>query len=715
MFFDSDNFGADRVGSPAPTVTAADPAHVDTPENHDAQTRQPASAPEQQQAGTSDPASSGSSNVPEPSGNGLAPAAQETAQHGSEALAEHPPAAPSSASHSEDAAAAPTSSAASAPPSSGSDAAGSEAAHTGSAPSAPSATAAEDSDEITSAEDLNELMDQYAAPQQAPTEGEIVEGRVIAVANLGIVVDIGGKSEGLIPALEFAEADQPMKLLPGQTIEVQLTGERKEGYVILSYQRAQRRRVWADLEKAYHDKTNITGRIVDRIKGGLVVDVGVRAFLPASQADLRPVHDLEDWKNRELEVRVLKLNRKRGNVVVSRRAILDQEQHAQRHKLVESLAEGQVFHGTVKSITSYGVFVDLGGIDGLLHVSDLSWGRVTNPADVVSPGDELDVQVLKFDREKMRVSLGRRQLLPDPWATVPERFKAGERVQGTIVGVADYGCFVELEPGVEGLVHVSEMSWSKRKQHPSKLVKVGDTVEVVVLEVRPEQRRISLGLKQAQPDPWTELAKKYPVGTQVTGRVRNLTEFGAFVEIEEGFDGLIHVSDVSWTNRTKDPAELFKKGETIEAKVLKIDAANRRVSLGVKQLHDIWANWFSAHKVNDVVRGKVSRLTTFGAFVELGEGIEGLCHISEIEDKRSRDKQEQQKPQPRGTNSSVLAPGREYDFKIVKINADQHKIGLSYRAAVRQIEKREVDDYRLSKTSSKATIGDAILAKRVTS
>jgi small subunit ribosomal protein S1 len=566
--------------------------------------------------------------------------------------------------------------------------------------------------DAASTEELNQLIDQYSTPQQAPTEGEIVEGRVIAVADLGIVVDIGGKSEGLIPSLEFAEADQPVKLLPGQTIEVQLTGERKEGYVLLSYQRARRRRVWADLEKAYHDKTSIMGRIVDRVKGGLVVDVGVRAFLPASQADLRPVHDLQEWKDRELEVRVLKMNRKRGNVVVSRRAILDQEQNAQRQKLVDSLAEGQIFHGTVKSITSYGVFVDLGGLDGLLHVSDLSWGRVGNPADVVRPGEELDVQVLKFDREKLRVSLGRRQLLPDPWASVPERFPVGARVQGRIVGVADYGCFVELDAGIEGLVHVSEMSWSKRKQQPSKLVQVGDAVEVVVLEVRPDQRRISLGLKQAQPDPWTELAKKYPVGSQVTGRVRNLTEFGAFVEIEEGFDGLIHVSDVSWTSRVKNPSEVFKKGDSVEAKVLKIDAANRRVSLGIKQLHDIWSDWFAAHKVNDVVRGKVSRLTTFGAFVELGEGIEGLCHISEIEERRSRDKQEA--PQ-RGPASSVLAPGREYDFKIVKISPDQHKIGLSYRAAVKQTERREIEDYRSSKSSPNATIGDAIMAKRVTS
>jgi small subunit ribosomal protein S1 len=558
-------------------------------------------------------------------------------------------------------------------------------------------------------EELNQLMDQYAAPQQAPTEGEVVQGRVVAIADVGVVVDIGGKTEALIPAGEFMEADQPIRLDPGQNIEVQLTGEHKDGYLVVSYQRAHRRRVWANLDKAYHDKLTLTGRIVDRVKGGLVVDVGVRAFLPASQVDLRPVHELEEWKDREIEVRVLKLNRKRGNVVLSRRAILEDEQKLQRQKLMESITEGQIFHGTVKSITSYGVFVDIGGIDGLLHVSDLSWGRVANPVDVVRPGDELDVQVLKFDREKMRVSLGRRQLLPDPWATVPERFPVGARVQGRVVGVADYGAFVELDSGVEGLVHVSEMSWSKRKQHPSKLVQVGDAAEVVVLELHPEQRRISLGMKQAQPDPWVQLAQKYPAGSQVTGRVRNLTDFGAFVEIEEGFDGLIHVSDISWTGKIKDPAEALKKGDTVQAKVLKIDPVHRRVSLGIKQLNDVWANWFAAHKLNEVVRGKVSRLTTFGAFVELADGIEGLCHISEIEDRRGREKE---KPQQQGASLSVLAPGREYDFKIVKINPDQHKIGLSYRAAVRHAERREMEDYRSSKSSPTATIGDALLAKR---
>jgi small subunit ribosomal protein S1 len=577
-----------------------------------------------------------------------------------------------------------------------------------------SAQAASDSEHASgestqSAEELNELMEQYAAPQEAPEEGEIVEGRVIAVTDFGVVVDFGRKSEGLVPAEEFIEAEQAIQFGPGQTIEVQITGEHKDGYAILSHQRARRRKVWADLEKAYQDKRNIKVKVVDRVKGGVVVDAGVRAFLPASQADLRPVHEIEEWKGRELEVRIIKLNRKRGNVVVSRRAILEEVQKEQRHTLIESLAEGQVLHGSIKSITSYGVFVDLGGVDGLLHVSDLSWGRVTNPADVVAPGDELDVQVLKFDREKMRISLGRKQLLPDPWPTVAERYAAGSKVQGRVVGIVDYGVFVEIEPGVEGLVHVSEMTWDKRKQHPSKIVQIGDSVEAVVLDVKTDQRRISLGLKQAQQDPWLELAQKYPVGTTITGQVRSITDYGAFVEIEPGFDGLIHASDVSWTGRAKNPNELFKKGETLTAKVLKIDPGTRRISLGIKQLNDIWGNWISAHKVNDVVRGKVSRLTTFGAFVELSEGVEGLCHISEIEGRRNREKDA---PQPKAPSPSPLAPGREYDFKIVKMSPEQRKIGLSFRAAVKQAEKRDMEEYRASKPRATATIGDAIMDKR---
>jgi len=567
------------------------------------------------------------------------------------------------------------------------------------------------SEAAESTAEMEQLMEQYAAPHQAPSEGEIETGQVVAITDLGVVVDLGGKTEGLIPAQEFAELDGPFPLQVAQPVEVQRTGERKEGMVLLSYQRVKRRRAWSKIEDAYRSKADITGKIVDHIKGGLVVDIGVRAFLPASQADLHPVRDLDEWKDREITVRVLKMNRKRGNVVVSRRAILDEQLAAQRQSMLDGLAEGQVVRGVVKNVTGYGAFVDLGGIDGLLHITDMSWTRVASPLDAVQPGEEVEVKILKYDREKGRVSLGRKQLLPDPWASAAERYSPGTKLNGKVMSLTDYGAFVELEPGIEGLVHVSEMSWSKRKQHPSKIVKEGDEVEVVVLGVDSNDRRISLGMKQTQSDPWQQLAEKYPVGTVVSGRIRNLTEFGAFLEIEEGFDGLIHVSDISWTGRIKNPSEVYKKGDTVEAKVLKIDQNSRRVSLGVKQVNDIWSSWFEKHKVGDLVRGRVSRVTTFGAFVELADGIEGLCHISEIDDKRKGDKPQTAAPGQR-LRGGLLDPGRDYEFKIVKISQDQHKIGLSYRAAQKQAERRDMDEYRSSKSSATATIGDAIMAKR---
>jgi small subunit ribosomal protein S1 len=479
--------------------------------------------------------------------------------------------------------------------------------------------------------------------------------------------------------------------------------------------RALKRHAWQNIEKAYRDKTELTGKVVDRIKGGLVVNVGVRAFLPASQLDLRPVANLDALKDQEIAVRVVKLNRKRGNVVVSRRAILEEQSKADRQKLLDSLEEGQTRRGMVKNVTAYGAFIDLGGLDGLLHVTDMSWGRVTSPSEIVRPGDDVEVKVLKFDKEKARVALGLKQLQPDPWLSVVERYKVGTRLPGKVVSVVDYGAFVEIEPGIDGLVHASEMSWSKRKLHPSKVVKPGDPVEVVVLGVDLKERRISLGMKQTQTDPWQELAAKYPVGTVVEGRVRNLTEFGAFIEIEEGFDGLIHVSDISWTGRIKTPSDVLKKGDTVKAKVLKIEPSGRRVSLGIKQVNDVWSNWFADHKVGTLVHGKVSRLTTFGAFVALAEGIEGLCHISEIEERHKGDRS-QAPPRAAGSKSGgeMLHVGQGYDFKIVKIQPDQHKIGLSFRAAIKQAERRDMEDYRSSKSSATATIGDAIMAKRTT-
>jgi small subunit ribosomal protein S1 len=563
----------------------------------------------------------------------------------------------------------------------------------------------------TSQEPMEQLIEQYAVPEPPATGSEVFEGRVIAVNDLGLVVDVGGKLEGLVPAQEFVETGG-IHFAPGDLIEVERLAEHKDGYVLLSHIRAHRRVVWERIEKSYKEGATLTGKIVDRIKGGLVVDIGVRAFLPASQLDLRPTHDLEAWRDREIECRVLKLNRKRGNVVVSRRAILEEEQKKQRAALADSLSEGAVVTGKVKNITDYGVFVDLGGLDGLLHISDLVWGRITHPSEAVSQGQEIEVQILKFDKEKMRISLGRKQLLPDPWATVPERFPIGSRLHGKVMGVTDYGAFVQIEPGIEGLVHVSEMSWSKRAKHPSKLVNPGDEVEVVVLDLNSEQRRISLGLKQTQPDPWAGVAEKYPVNSVVTGRVRNLAEFGAFVEIEEGIEGLIHVSDFSWKERVKHPSEKLKKGEEVQAKVLKIDSEHRRLSLGLKQLNDIWANWFEAHKLNEIVRGKVARNASFGAFVELADGIEGLCHISEIEERRPKGEQADRSKSKSQASKPALTEGSEYDFKVIRLDSAQRKISLSYRAAKKQVERQEIAAFRSSKSSPTATIGDAILAKR---
>ena len=575
------------------------------------------------------------------------------------------------------------------------------------------AEAAAAAEEAAGSEEMSKLIEQYSEPQEGTAQNEIIEVKVVAYTEHGVVVDIGQKSEGLIPAVEFSETDIP-RPEPNSTIEVQRTGEHKDGYVILSYQKVLRRRMWEKIDAAYKAKETVTGKVVDRIKGGLVVDVGVRAFLPGSQYDLRPTQNLDNLMGQELQVRITKLNRRRGNVVVSRRALLEEELHAKRGQLMETLAEGQTVHGYVKNVTDYGAFVDLGGIDGLLHLTDLSWGRVKHPSDIVKPDQELDVIILKFDKEKQRVSLGLKQLMPDPWVNADQKYPAGGKVHGKIVGVVDYGVFVELEQGVEGLVHVSEMSWNKKVTHPSKIAKVGEEVDVVVLDIKPSDRRVSLGIKQALPDPWLQLADKYPVGTVVTGKVRNIAEFGAFIEIEDGFDGLVHVGDVSWTGRVKNPHEVFRKGEPITAKVLKIDPENRRVSLGIKQVNDIWGDWFKTHKVGQLVKGKVSRIATFGAFVELGENIEALCHNTEIEERKRRDEGASMHRTSSGPLKSAgpLEPGKEYDFKIIKISPETRRIGLSYRAAVKQVERREIEQYKsTTKSSSTATIGDAIQSK----
>jgi len=576
---------------------------------------------------------------------------------------------------------------------------------------APDAEAVAAAEEAAGAEEMSKLMAEYDEQQEAHAQNEILAVKVVAYTEHGVVVDLGMKTEGLIPAAEFADTEIP-RPDPNATIEVQRTGEKKDGYTIVSYQKVLRRRTWEKLEAAFKAKETLTGKVVDRIKGGVVVDVGVRAFLPGSQYDLRPTQNLDALTGQEVQVRITKLNRRRGNIVVSRRALLEEDLHAKRAKLLANLSEGQTVHGTVKNVTEYGAFVDIGGLDGLLHLTDLSWGRVKHPSDVVKPEQELDVIILKFDKDKQRVSLGLKQLSKDPWIDAADRYPAGGKFKGKVVGVVDYGAFVELEQGVEGLVHATEMSWTKKSVQPSKVVKAGDEVDVVVLDIKASDRRVSLGMKQAQPDPWLLTADKYPVGTVVTGKVRNIVEFGAFIEIEDGFDGLVHVGDVSWTGRVTNPHEVFKKGEPVTARVLRVDADARRVSLGIKQVDDKFDAWVKQHRVGDLVKGKVSRIAMFGAFVDFGDNIEGLCHNTEITDRRGRD----EGPVARTTTGPLksagpLEPGKEYDFKIIKISRDTRRIGLSYKAAVKQVERREIEQYRTSKTSATATIGDALKQK----
>ena len=434
--------------------------------------------------------------------------------------------------------------------------------------------------------DYEQLIDDYShfAP---PHEGELLQGRVVKLHESDVIVDFGYKSEGLVPIEQFRQPDGSVPVRAGDVIDVMVDrhGEQPEGYILLSHEKASRLRCWDNLEKAHRDNLVVLGRVTGRIKGGLTVDVGVPAFMPGSQIDVRPMHNLDSFLGQDIPVKVVKLNRRRGNVVVSRKMAVEEELSERKSAALQVLEEGAVVTGTVKNLTEYGAFIDLGGIDGLLHVSDMSYGRVNHPSEVVNAGDEITVKVLKFDKQKERISLGLKQLIPDPWESLEERYPNGSRVIGRVVSVTDYGAFVELEAGVEGLIHISEMTWSRRMKHPSKVVKAGDQVEAVVLEVKPRERRVSLGIKQLEPDPWTTVADRYAIGSVVEGRVRKLTDFGAFVEIEEGIDGLVHISDLSWTKRVKHPSEVVKKGQLVQAVILNIDAPNRRLSLGVKQLH----------------------------------------------------------------------------------------------------------------------------------
>ena len=547
--------------------------------------------------------------------------------------------------------------------------------------------------------EYEQLIDGYShfAP---PHEGELLQGRVLNVTDKDVIVDFGYKSEGLVPIEQFILADGTVHVRAGDTIDVMVdrSGPQPEGYILLSHERASKLRSWDNLEKAHRESLVVSGRVIGRIKGGLTVDVGVVAFMPGSQVDVRPLHNLETFVGKDIPVKIVKLNRRRGNVVVSRKMAIEEDLVARKSAALDELAEGSVVTGTVKNLTDYGAFIDLGGIDGLLHVSDMSYGRVNHPSEVINVGDQLTVKVLKFDRSKERISLGLKQLVPDPWEEIATNYPKGARVIGRVVSVTDYGAFVELEPGVEGLIHISEMTWSRRMKHPNKVVKVGDQVEAVVLEVKPKDRRVSLGIKQLEPDPWTTVAERYSIGSVIEGRVRKLTDFGAFIEIEEGIDGLVHVSDLSWTKRIKHPSETLKKGQLVQAVILNIDAPNRRLSLGVKQLQpDAWESFFRTHAIGDVVRGRVCRGASFGVFVELAPGVEALCHRSEIPGASERRGEE-----------SPLPIGEEMDFKVIKMNEAEKKIGLSMRALSEDEERSRLDDYQRQAAAATLTIEEVM-------
>ena len=498
-------------------------------------------------------------------------------------------------------------------------------------------------------------------------EGEVVRGRVVEVRDSEVLVDIGYKSEGTIAIEEFRHAGTLPKV--GEEIEVYLESkEDSEGLIVLSKDKADKIKVWDAISKSHDSGTPVEGKVVEVVKGGLSVDVGVRAFLPGSQVDLRPVKNLASMLGQIIRAKVIKLNRRRGNVVLSRRAVLEEEREEKRKHTLSVLSEGMVLTGAVKNITDYGAFIDLGGIDGLLHVTDMSWGRVGHPSEIFQIGDQVEVVVLHFDRETGRESLGYKQKSSDPWAIVDARFPVGAKVQGRVVSLTNYGAFIELEPGVEGLVHVSEMSWTRRVRHPSKIVNVGDMVDVLVLDVNKATKRISLGMKQVEADPWATIDERYKPGERVQGKVRNLTDFGAFVELEPGVDGLLHISDMSWTRNIGHPSELLKKGQPIETQILNVDKDNKRISLGIKQIQpDPWESVTQRYPMGSRVTGKIVRLTDFGAFVELEPGVDGLLHVSQMSHR------------PIAAPSDLVNVGDELTLLVIRVDPNERRIGLSLK------------------------------------
>ncbi|NOQ52674.1 MAG: 30S ribosomal protein S1 [Desulfuromonadaceae bacterium] len=540
-------------------------------------------------------------------------------------------------------------------------------------------------------ESFEELLKDYEQGGFELKRNDVVEGTIVQVNPDSVVVDVGYKSEGVIPLREFADENGEINVNVGDVYDVLFGGgESDSGLIVLSKEKADRQKIWNSLE----EDAIVEGRIVSRIKGGLSVDIGVNAFLPGSQVDLRPVRNLDKVIGQTFEFKIIKLNKRRGNIVLSRRVLLETERESQRGETLKTLAEDQVVEGIVKNLTDYGAFIDLGGIDGLLHITDMSWGRVKHPSDILAVGDKINVKVLKFDREKERVSLGLKQISPDPWLNVGGKYPVADKVTGKVVSLTDYGAFVELEEGVEGLIHVSEMSWTKRVKHPNKVLNIGDDVESIVLALDSDNRRISLGLKQVEPNPWDVIGEKFPIGTIIEGQVKNITDFGIFVGVDEGIDGLVHISDLSWTKRIKHPSEAFKKGDLVKAVVLNIDRENERFSLGLKQLNsDPWDTVPTRYAPGTIVAGKVTSVTDFGVFLELEEGIEGLVHVSEL----SKEKVESPK--------EFATVGDELEAAIMHVDTVDRKIALSIKNIDVLKEKAEVNEFMGAQKSATSNLG----------
>lgn len=546
--------------------------------------------------------------------------------------------------------------------------------------------------------DFGAILEQFEQEQTVFHSGELVTGTVVGVSDRGVLVDFGYKSEGIVPTEEFTSSTGEVNVQKGDSVEVVIKSIHSgDAPPQLSRNDAVSRKSWGEIESSYNQEKPIIGRVIDKTKGGLRIDInGVEAFLPGSQVDSRPIRNLDSYIGQEIEAKIIKFSRRRNNIVLSRKALTDEVVNQQKSETLNNIEIGYVVEGTIKNLTDYGAFVDIGGIDGLLHVTDMSWGRLHNPGELFKVGDTVQVKVLKLDREKEKVSLGYKQLLPDPWSTVVEVYPVDSKLKGKVSSVTDYGVFVELEPGVEGLVHVSEVSWSKRSKSPKRIFKNGEEVDVQVLGVDTDERRISLGMKQLQPNPWDLVEDKYPVGTKVRGKVRNLTDFGAFVELEDGIDGLVHVSDITWAKKVKHPKEVLKKDQEVDAVVTNIDRHGKRLSLSIKELTpSAWETFVATHRPGDIVKGKVSRFAGFGVFVELGEGLEGLCHISELSDERV------ERPE------QVVQMGQEMDFKILRIEHDDQRIGLSARAVGKEDEP--IIDTRMYSTEAKG--GMASLAE----